>query len=52
MPDMTVSRKQRLRTLENQIRSNYEAFVATGFALKEIRDEELYKEDEDSASAT
>jgi hypothetical protein len=45
MPDMTVSRKQRLRTLENQIRKNYEAFVATGFALKEIRDDELYQED-------
>jgi hypothetical protein len=38
-------RKQGLRTLENQIRKDYEAFVATGFALKEIRDDELYKED-------
>lgn len=45
MPDVAVSRKQRLRTLENQIRKNYEAFVATGFALKEIRDDELFKED-------
>ncbi len=45
MPDMTVSRKQRLRTLENTIRKNYEQFVTTGFALKEIRDDELFKED-------
>lgn len=45
MADLTVSRKQRLRTLESQIRQNYEAFVATGFALKEIRDDLLYKED-------
>jgi len=41
----TATRKQRLRTLENQIRKNYEQFVHTGFALKEIRDDELYKED-------
>ncbi len=38
-------RKQRLRALESQIRENYEAFVLTGFALMEIRDDELYKED-------
>jgi hypothetical protein len=45
MPDVVLSRKQRLRTLEDQIRKNYEAFVATGFALKEIRDDDLYTED-------
>lgn len=45
MADVTTTRKQRLRTLESQIRSNYEAFVQTGFALKEIRDDELYRED-------
>lgn len=45
MSEMTVPRKQRLRTLENQIRKNYEAFVQTGFALKEIRDDRLYEED-------
>ena len=44
---MTVlekSRQQRLRTLENRIRSNYESFVQTGNDLKEIRDEHLFKE--------
>ena len=41
---LTANRKQRLRTLENQIRKNYETFVATGNALKEIRDDELYRE--------
>src|SRR5262245_21301728 len=45
MSEMAVTRKQRLRTLENQIRKDYEAFVATGFALKEIRDDRLYEED-------
>jgi hypothetical protein len=45
MAEVAESRKQRLRTLENQIRKNYEAFVQTGFALKEIRDDLLYKED-------
>jgi hypothetical protein len=44
-PDSTMSRKERLRTLETDIRMNYEAFVRTGFALKEIRDDELYRED-------
>src|SRR5262245_16029502 len=44
-PDLaTVSRKQRLLTLESQIRKDYEAFVRTGFALIEIRDDQLYKE--------
>ncbi len=46
MPDMTVSRKQRLRTLENEIRSGMEEFYYTGMKLKEIRDDELYKEDD------
>lgn len=45
MPDMTVSRKQRLRTLENEIRSGMEEFYHTAMKLKEIRDDELYKED-------
>jgi hypothetical protein len=45
MPEMAVSRTQRLRTLESQIRKDYEAFVATGFALMEIRDDRLYEED-------
>jgi hypothetical protein len=45
MADVDVSRKQRLRTLENIIRSGYEGFVQTGFALMEIRDERLYEED-------
>lgn len=45
MADLAKNRKQRLRTLEDQIRENYEAFVQTGFALKEIRDDELYVED-------
>ncbi len=38
-------RKQRLRTLEKSIRGTMEQFVETGNALKEIRDEELYRED-------
>jgi len=45
MTAIESGRKQRLWALEAQIRSNYEAFVQTGFALKEIRDDELYKED-------
>ncbi len=40
-----ASRKQRLRTLENSIRKNFESFVQTGMALREIRDDELFKED-------
>jgi hypothetical protein len=43
--DLTISRKQRLRTLENEIRSGMEEFYYTGMKLKEIRDDELYKED-------
>ena len=45
---MSVSvqtRKQRLRKLENEIRSGMEEFYYTGMKLKEIRDDELYKED-------
>jgi hypothetical protein len=37
LSELLSDRKQRLRTLENEIRKNYEAFVATGFALKESR---------------
>jgi len=42
---LTVSRKQRLRELEKEIRSGMEEFYYTGMKLKEIRDDELYKED-------
>lgn len=45
MAEMTMTRKQRLRTLENEIRSGMEEFYYTGMKLKEIRDDELYKED-------
>lgn len=45
MGTLTVSRKQRLRTLEKEIRSGMEEFYYTGMKLKEIRDDELYKED-------
>lgn len=45
MTSLTVSRKQRLRTLENRIRKNFESFVQTGMDLKEIRDDHLFKED-------
>src|SRR6516165_627391 len=44
MAEVAVSRKQRLQALEKQIRENYEAFVKTGFALMEIRDEKLHLE--------
>lgn len=43
--DPRLDRKQRLRTLEKSIRGTMEQFVETGNALKEIRDDELYKED-------
>ncbi len=43
-----VTRKQRLRTLENEIRDGLlqgaEAFYYVGMKLKEIRDDELYAE--------
>ncbi len=42
---LTVSRKQRLRELEKELRSGMEEFYYTGMKLKEIRDDELYKED-------
>jgi hypothetical protein len=45
MAVLDVNRKQRLRTLENEIRSGMEEFYYTGMKLKEIRDNELYKED-------
>jgi hypothetical protein len=45
MANLTISRKQRLRTLENEIRSGMEEFYYVGMKLKEIRDQELYKED-------
>lgn len=38
-------RKQRLQTLEKSIRGTMEQFVETGNALKEIRDDELFRED-------
>jgi hypothetical protein len=34
MNDVSVSRKQRLRTLENEIRKNYEGFVQTEVRLE------------------
>ena len=45
MAQTLSDRKQRLRTLEKSIRGTMEQFVETGNALKEIRDEELYKAD-------
>ena len=45
MAQLSVDRKQRLRTLEKSIRGTMEQFVETGNALKEIRDDRLYEED-------
>jgi hypothetical protein len=45
MTEIVVSPLQRLRTLENLIREGMEEFYYTGMKLKEIRDDELYKED-------
>ncbi|MHC4406338.1 MAG: hypothetical protein ACYTG0_42445 [Planctomycetota bacterium] len=45
MGTVTVSRKQRLRKLENEIRTGMEEFYYTGMKLKEIRDDRLYEED-------
>lgn len=45
MATLSPIRKQRLRTLEKSIRGTMEQFVETGNALKEIRDDELFKED-------
>lgn len=39
------SRKQRLRACERVLTEHMEEFVRVGLALKEIRDERLYKED-------
>jgi hypothetical protein len=45
MASTTIVRKQRLRTLEKRFRSGMEEFYYTGMILKEIRDDELFKED-------
>src|SRR5262245_58663391 len=45
MTDVTTTRKQRLRMLENEIRSGMEQFYVVGMRLKEIRDDELYQAD-------
>jgi len=42
---LQANRRQRLQTLEKSIRGTMEQFVETGNALKEIRDDELYRED-------
>jgi hypothetical protein len=39
-----AKRLRRLQTLEGEIRRGFETFVKTGFALKEIHDDELFKE--------
>jgi len=41
MPDMTPSRKQRLRTLEHRIRKagGIESFLETALMLKQLREE-------------
>ncbi len=52
MSEVTVSRKQRLRTLENEIRLAAETIQTNGLAigrwLCEIRDDELWKEEHGS----
>jgi len=45
MSQVTKSRKQRLRACEKVLTEHMEEFVRVGLALKEIRDERLYKED-------
>jgi hypothetical protein len=45
MAQTALVRKQRLRTLEKELRVDFEKFYHTGMKLKEIRDDELYKED-------
>ena len=45
MTTAVATRKQRLRTLEKEIRTGMEEFYYVGQKLKEIRDDELYKED-------
>jgi hypothetical protein len=42
---IAVSRKKRLRALEDEICSGLEEFYYTGMKLKEIKDDQLYKED-------
>jgi hypothetical protein len=42
--NVTTSRIERFHELEATIRQNYEAFVSTGFALMEIREDHLFKE--------
>lgn len=44
MTTLKTNRKQRLRSLERQIRKDYEVFVTAGKALAEIRDDRLYDE--------
>jgi protein gp37 len=39
-----VRRLERLRALESEIRDDYEAFYRVGMKLKEIRDDQLYKD--------
>jgi hypothetical protein len=55
MANVTESRKQRLRTLENEIRKAAEEIQRNGLAigrwLCEIRDDELWEEEYDSWSA-
>jgi len=48
MDELDTNRKQRLRTLKNQIREGYETFYTTGMALIEIRETTLFLEDEDN----
>ena len=44
MQVVAKSRKQRLRACENVLAEHMEEFVRVGLALKEIRDDHLYKE--------
>jgi hypothetical protein len=43
--DVAKSRKQRLRACERALAEHMEEFVKVGLALKEIRDDKLYRED-------
>jgi hypothetical protein len=45
MSRAVLSRLERLRTLETEIRAGLEEFFRAGLKLKEIRDDELYKDD-------
>lgn len=42
--DLTISRKQRLLTLEKEISAGLENFFEAGIKLRAIKDDELYKE--------